>query len=50
MQAGWVGFLLVGVYDSANTMYTKTFTIYITVTVLAPNTLAAAVFGAAIFH
>jgi hypothetical protein len=39
-----------GIYDSVNSMCTKTYTIYITVTVLAPNALAAAIFGAAIFH
>jgi len=42
------GIRLARVYDSATTVCAKTFIIYVTMTVTAPN--AADVFGTGIFH
>jgi hypothetical protein len=49
MQVAWGGYLLLKVDNSATTVCAKTFITHITVTVPAPNILAADVFGTGSF-
>jgi hypothetical protein len=50
MRAGWDCICLTRVYEPANTICGKAFITCISVTMPAPNFLAADVFGNGIFH